>query len=168
MSTEVDDFLAHYGVKGMKWGVTRASNSVKSAVGKRREKKAAVQKEREQNRSAAAKSGYSSRQRQSDLDNLGRRGTRRVEKRIADGESVDKARTKEYAASTAKGLAAAAVIMATPTVIGSASRGLSGVATKINAKRGAEAAAKIFADDKGLTSYKTLSLAFDATTGKWK
>lgn len=168
MSAEVDDFLAHYGVKGMKWGVTRASNSVKSAVGKRREKKAAVKKEREHNRDKAAEAGYTRRQRAKDFENLGRGGMRRVEKRIASGESIGKARTKEYASSTAKGLAIGAAILATPVAIGATSRGLSNLASSIDAKRGAEAAAKLLADSHGLTSYKTVALAFDAATGKWK
>ena len=32
MSDEVDDFLAHYGVKGMKWGVRRSDNSSEKAA----------------------------------------------------------------------------------------------------------------------------------------
>lgn len=168
MSTEVDDFLTHYGVKGMKWGVSRARDSMKSAAGKRREKKAAVLKERVQNRDAATNAGYSRGQRRSDFENLGRGGMRRIEKRIASGESIGSARTKEYASSTAKGLAVGAAILGTPKVIGAASRGLSGVATKINAKRGAEAAAKLLADSKGLTSYKTVALAFDEATGRYR
>ena len=168
MSTEVDDFLAHFGVKGMKWGVSRASGSVKSAIGKRREKKAAVRKEREQNRDAAANAGYSSKQRRADFENLGRGGMRRVEKRIASGESIRAARTKEYASSTAKGLAVGAAILGTPIAISATSRGLSNLASSINAKRGAEAAAKLLADSKGLTSYKTIALAFDEATGRYR
>lgn len=168
MSTEVDDFLAHYGVKGMKWGVTRVSNSVKGAISRRKEKSAAVKAERVRNRDGAAAAGYTSRQRRADFENLGRGGMRRVEKRITSGESIAKARTKEYASSTAKGLAIGTAIIGTPMAIGVTSRGLSSLASTINAKRGAAAAAKLFADNKGLTSYKTVSLAYDAVSNKWR
>lgn len=39
---EIDDFLAHYGVKGMKWGVRRASSSGTSGRAKTTSSKPAV------------------------------------------------------------------------------------------------------------------------------
>lgn len=166
--TDVNDFLEHYGVKGMKWGVSRAAGSVKSAVGRSKEKRAAVKAERTANSTMASAAGYSARQRRSDIDNIGKRATRKVEKRIADGESIGKARTKEYASATAKSVGLTMAFLATPVFIAMANQSAANLASNINAKRGAEAAAKLFADDKGLTSYNTVSLAYDAVSNTWK
>lgn len=168
MTEKVDDFLEHYGVKGMRWGVSRASDGIKTAVGNVKERRESVKAERVANRDGAAEKGYSKAQRKSDFDNLGIRGVRRVEKRVVNGESIAKARTKEYASSTAKGLAITGLVLGAPIAFAALNAGAGNLASNINAKRGAQAAAKLFADDKGLTSYKTVSLAFDAATNTFK
>lgn len=151
-SEEITNFLAHYGVRGMKWGQRRR----------------AVKAERVENRDKAAASGYSPSSRFGDYKNIGIRGVRKIEKRIAGGESIRAARTKEYASSMARGLAVAAAIIATPIAIGAASRGLTNVSHNINAKRGAAAAATILADTRGLTPYSTVALAFNSATNSWR
>lgn len=179
MADEIDDFLAHYGVKGMKWGVNKAASGisavgssinagVKDAVQRSKEKRDVKKAERKANFDAAQAAGYSSKMRARDIQDVGKRGVRRIEKRIANGERINRARFKESAASTARGFAVGAAILATPIAVGAASEGLSSLSKHINAKRGAEAAAKLFADSKGLTSYKTVSLAFNAATGAWE
>lgn len=179
MTDNVDDFLAHYGVKGMRWGVRKAASGiasasssvsagVKDAVQRSKEKREATKAERKANFEAAREAGYSSRMRNTDLSDVGKRGVRRIEKRIANGERIGTARFKESAASMARGFAVGTAILATPIAIGAANQGLSNLASSINAKRGAEAARKLFADTKGLTSYKTVSLAFNAATGAWE
>jgi hypothetical protein len=168
MTDNVDDFLAHYGVKGMKWGVSRATDGVKSAVKRGKEKSAAKKAERQANSEAARAAGYTKMQRVNDLQNVGRGGTRKIEKRIANGETIVKARSKEYASSTAKGLAVAAAILAGPIALAALDKGAGNLAASIQGKRGAAAAAKIFADNKGLTSYNTVALAFDKASGAWK
>ena len=178
MSNNVDDFLAHYGVKGMRWGVRKAASGIAStassatagvrdAVQRSKEKRATTKAERQHNFEAARNAGYSARQRRQDLEDIGRRGTRRVEKRIANGERIGMARFKERAANTARGLAVGTAILATPIAIGATSEGLSNLASHINAKRGAEAARKLFAESKGLTSYSTVALSFNPATGAW-
>ena len=145
---EIDDFLAHYGVKGMKWGQRRAE----------------VKAQRKENSEKAAEAGYSPKSRSADIVNIGNRGVRNIEKRVVRGESVDSARTKEYGVSAAKGLAAAGVILATPIALSAASRKL----TSIRMDRATREVANMLADERGLTSYRTLGLAFNAATGTWR
>lgn len=177
--TDVDNFLAHYGVKGMRWGVRKAASGiasattsatagVKDAVQRSKEKRAVTKAERKANFEAARDAGYTSKMRNQDLDDIGIRGTRRIEKRIAGGERIGTARFKETAASTARGFAIGTAILATPIAIGMTSQGLSNLANNINAKRGAEAARQLFADNKGLTSYSTVALSFNAAKGLWE
>lgn len=179
MTDDIDEFLAHYGVKGMKWGVRKAASGVasagssikagvKDAVQRSKEKREVVKAERKANFEAARNAGYSALMRRRDLDDVGKRGVRRIEKRIANGERINMARFKESVATTARGFAVGTAILATPIAIGAANQGLSNLASSINAKRGAAAAANLFADSKGLTSYKTVSLAFNAATGVWE
>lgn len=179
MTDNVEDFLAHYGVKGMKWGVRKAASSIsstgssvragiKDAVQRSKEKREVVKAERKANYEAALAAGYTQRQRYADSEQVGIRGVRRIEKRIANGEKIGSARFKERAASTARGLAIGTAILATPIAIGATSQGLSNLASNINAKRGAEAARQLFADNKGLTSYKTVALSYNAAKGTWE
>lgn len=143
-----DDFLAHYGVKGMKWG-------------QRREAKAA---EIKQLRKDASDKGYSAKKQNFDKDMLGHRASRRVARRVVAGEKIGSARAKEYARS----IAVTTAILAAPAALSATSRGLSSLAGNINAKRGAAEAAKLLADTRGLTPYKTVALAYDAAANKYR
>ena len=68
MTDELDDFLEHYGVKGMKWGVRKAASGisaakssvsagVKDAVQRSKEKREATKAERKANFDAAQSAG---------------------------------------------------------------------------------------------------------------
>ena len=161
MMDDVDDFLAHYGVKGMQWGVSRAVTKIQN-------KRAAVKQERKEIRDKARAGGYSDRMRNYDSRSFGENFARKMDKRVAKGEKPSTAYLKQVGINASKGAAVVTALLYGPKAISAASRGLSTLASNINAKRGAEAAAKLFADSKGLTSYSTISLAFDAATNKWK
>lgn len=152
MTDEVDDFLAHYGVKGMKWG----------------ERRAAKKQVRTDNANKAREAGYSTRARNYDMSNVGKKGVRKIEARVAAGESVRKAKAKVYTSTMLKGYAVGTAMMATPFALAAGTAGLQSLANSVNAKRGAAAAATLLADTRGLTSYSTVALAFDAASKTWK
>lgn len=177
--TDVDEYLAHYGVKGMRWGVSRDSSGtgtiskktnagVVDVIRRLKEKNDATRAERQVNSEKAQAAGYSSKMKSQDVQDVGVRGTRRIEKRIANGEKVNRARFKESAASTARGFAVGAAILATPIALGVASDGLSKVANNINSKRGEQAATKLLADTMGLGAKPVVSLSYNAAKGLWE
>lgn len=160
MTDDVDDFLAHYGVLGMHWGQHKVVENYK-------EKRVAANELYKKNAAAARAAGYQPKHRRADLANMKLDGVRRVEKRIAGGESVGKARAKEYAAGTGRGLAIGAGLFAVLFGPGMAKFGLKNLAGHLRVRQGAKAAANLFADNKGLTSYSTVALAFDKVKGVW-
>jgi hypothetical protein len=167
MANDVDEFLAHYGVEGMRWGVRKAEEKIQGAVNRVKDKKAAAKELYKKNAAAAKAAGYTAKKRRVDFENMDLNSVRRIENRIANGESVGKARTKEYALGTAKGLAIGAGILAAAFGPAIAKRNLIGLATSVQARRGAKAAADLFANSKGLTSYSTVALNFDKVRGVW-
>jgi len=160
MTDDVDEFLAHYGVLGMHWGQHKVVENF-------REKRAATAELYKKNAAAAKAAGYQSRHRRADLSNVKLDGVRRIENRIANGQAVGKARAKEYARGTATGLAIGAGLFAVLFGPGMAKYGLQHLAGHLKVRAGAKAAANLFADNKGLTSYSTVALAFDKVKGVW-
>jgi hypothetical protein len=166
MADNVDEFLAHYGVLGMQWGKRKAKEPKQT----RAQKKKAVAAERKANQQAARKAGYTPTMRIDDMSQVYLNGVRRIEKNVANGKSVAAARVQEYSRATAVGLGIGASLLAlrlSPMLLRKANVGLSTLASNINAKRGAKAAADLFANNKGLTSYSTVALAFDKAKGVW-
>lgn len=151
LEKEKESVLAHYGVKGMKWGQRRA----------------AVKAERAENTKKARMKGYSRDQKDLDTVVLGRSTVRRIEKRIAAGEDLKKVRSSEELKHTAKNLAVAVAVLATPKLMSLGTKALVNAAASKQAKDGAKAAADLFANSKGITSYETIALAFDGSRGVW-
>lgn len=236
MTTEVDDFLAHYGVKGMQWGKVRGANTrnqdhartrlnerikrsadawvdgitptkigqhrnanysvkdlkrgVKSSVNytvkgargagrkaaagargaanKSKAKRAAVKAQRKANFEKARDSGYQTWMRSKDTQDVGRKGVRKIEARVAGGQSVNKARFVVQAKTTARGLAVGTAILGAPLALAALNGAAGNLSAKINADRGAEAARNLFANSKGLTSYATVALSFDEAKGSFR
>lgn len=103
-----NNYLAHYGVKGMKWGVRR---SRKKAVRTRRKNaqradrdnwRSMSRSERRKNRDKA-NARYTKADRSSDQLFLGRGGVRRINRRMNKGQSHDQAFLREAGRTVAIG-----------------------------------------------------------------
>lgn len=107
-----NNYLAHYGVKGMKWGVRRAR---KKAVRTRRKNaqradrdnwRSMSRSERRKNRDKA-NARYTKADRATDQSVLGRGGVRRINRRMNKGQSHGQAFLREAARNAAIGTMAA-------------------------------------------------------------
>lgn len=137
--SEVDGVLAHYGVKGMRWGHRTA-------------KPPKHNKTRD----------YNSRDRLADVGTYGEKGTVRIERHIAGGKNIKQARKKEGRRQMAIGasfIAGYAAIRLGPGLV------KMGAAIANNNKNAAfaakaydTAATNAFINSHGLTNYKTLIL----------
>lgn len=122
MSEEVDAFLAHHGVKGMKWGVQKSKTS-KSSSSSEGDKKPKMTKEQK----------------------------KKIYNRAVIGTS----------------LAMLSPMVAAATAVG-VQMGLEAAVTSKQASNGRKHAANMFADGRGLTSYKTIDLAYNGTSKRWE
>lgn len=102
------DYLAHYGVKGMKWGVRKRINSYRA---NRQAKKQAIADERASNRAAGNhrkgtyNKNYTSRQRSDDYIDYGLAGERRISRDMDKGKTLSEARRSEARRKAVKGVA---------------------------------------------------------------
>lgn len=85
-----NNYLRHYGVRGMKWGVIRSANH--HSITKQKKK-------------------YDKYDRELDRINYGKRGQRRIEKRIEKGNSKTVARGKEFIMQQTIGTAASLALV---------------------------------------------------------
>ena len=85
---ERDNYLAHYGVLGMKWGVRRSQAQLDRAAGRttRKQKRAARD---------APNAKYTKSMQKTDKDNYGSRAPKRINRRVNKGKSVNQARLME-------------------------------------------------------------------------
>ena len=93
-----NDYLAHYGVKGMKWGVRR-----KRQRADRNRWKSMSKSERAANRDSL-NPRYKKLDREIDTDLYGERGVQRINRRMNKGQSHLRATTTEAARQTALGM----------------------------------------------------------------
>ena len=103
--------LAHYGVKGMKWGVRRAEKNVPNAR-------------------------YSSKNRVKDKELHGSRGVKRINKRLNDGQTLKKARAREVRRNTIQAGAVVGAVYATRALAIAGPVLAQSVASRAETKRG--------------------------------
>lgn len=153
---EVDDFLAHFGVKGMKWG-------------KHNSKQVAVP-------AAPRAAGYTDRMQKNDFRRVGKqKGIEKVHQKVADGTPLNKAREqvandrykKKAQITTAVLGGAYALSIAAPMIKEFAGIALDQAVVRKKASNGQKYAAKMFSDSHGIASYSTIRMEQNPTTGNW-
>lgn len=122
MPTEVDDFLAHYGVPGMKWGKSKGSSGPS-----RSEVRKALK---------APNARYSQSARQFDKAVLGRGGVKAVNKRMNKGQTHKQASSAVFKRQILAGSVAAGLMLAAPHI---ANAGVSKAASSPKRVRGQKA-----------------------------
>lgn len=125
--SEVDAVLAHYGVKGMRWGKRHSSTR-----------------------------NYTSRDRTRDTGMYGTRGTKRIEENVKGGKTIKKARRKEFRRQTGQVALGAASVLALLTVPQIAQHGAATLVNKRQAAAASAAAVNDLIDKFGITAYKTI------------
>lgn len=176
------DELAHYGVKGMRWGVRRDSDDKGPSKSQRIKADRAAAKAELPARDAELKAVLAEWKVAAKERNQTKRKT--PERAAADAklDAIDKRVNKaddawadtysrtfqktpgEHArewGGLAAVLAGSVAVTYGPTLLRNA-------ASSAAARRGAAEAASAMADSRGLTSYRTIALAFDAVSGTWK
>lgn len=159
MSDESESLeLFHAGVKGMKWGVRKKRDAPELAE------------------------GLTKRKYDNDKRVHGRRGANRINERMKSGMSRNDAYKKEerrneiqLGLGTAAGIgiyafgpAIASTVASSLDSAGSkAKTGIHNAAEKKRKERADTAARNIFADERGLTSYRTVELMYDNTNDIW-
>lgn len=156
MAETAEDFLSHYGVKGMRWGKRRSSVS-----------------------SAPRAEGYTDRMLKTDRKYVGKKGINKVNEKVASGTDLAKARkevkdakaVRDVKVRTAVALGAYAAIKFGPVIVAAAEMGLNEAVMAKKKSNGKKAADRMFADNRsrshGLSTGPTIRLQQNPTTGNW-
>jgi hypothetical protein len=156
--TEVDDFLAHFGVAGMKWG-KRSGGSPSDA------KKSP----------APRAAGYTNRMQKNDFRKVGKqKGIEKVHQKVANGTPLSKAREqvtndrkKRKTIAVQLSIAAIGLAYAAPVLKEFGGMALDQAVVRKKAANGEKYARNIMADKRGLTNYSTIRMHQNPTTGNW-
>lgn len=135
-----EEVLAHYGVKGMQWGVRNPHHS------------------------------YSSGQQALDIHKFGDRGARRINRRLHKGKTHEQAVKTEKRQRVAKtaALVVYGTFVAHNLSKRYGPNLVRSIASKRATKAGAKAAANLLADTHGLTSYSAIHLTYNAAKNIWE
>lgn len=144
----LEEALAHFGVRGMKWGVRRATPRPESL--------------------SRGQDKYNAQQH-------GKRGAERIRQRVAGGMDLKTAREAEHIRNQKQAkavvygaLAAYAAVRIAPVVKKYTMAALETAANQRMAAAGAKAAAEAFSNSRGITNYSTINLAFNGAKGLWE
>lgn len=153
---EVEDFLAHYGVRGMRWGKRKGGSASDS-------KKVVVPRAE----------GYTDRMQKNDRRRVGGdKGLEKVHERVASGVPLKKARDQvaierwnRNSKRAALGIVAAMYVAPVLAAYGGIALDQAVMAKK--ASNGRKQAANLFADKNGIANYQTIRMEQNPTTGHW-
>lgn len=153
MSEVTDDFLAHHGVLGMKWGKHKARAALPLA------------------------SGMTKNQHNYNRNSYGNRGAARINESVTNGKTVKDAREaekKHIRKTTAiRGGVIAGAYLAytaakyTPMIKGVGTILINEAVMAKQRSNGRKMAQKMFSDSHGIANYATIRLEHNPTTGNW-
>lgn len=195
MTTELtyDNYLEHYGIKGMRWGVRRevgsdgtitnkveSKNKSKMAKPTRKEKR--EEKREERRRLKAPNKDYKQGQRNVDRLKYGRHAEKRINRNMNRGDSHREALGKEMQYRKKAAAATAALVTAvyfSPEIasvaVSAINKGYSGLhnaayerKSQRNKAEAGRRAANAFSDSRGISNYRVIDLAFDSKTNVWR
>ena len=187
MTTELtyDNYLAHYGIKGMRWGVRRKTGSDGTVTGdvatkdkSKMAKPTRKEKREERRKLKAPNKSYTPEQRRKDNLKYGGHAVRRVNRDMNRGDSYNEALGKEMKYRKKSAAATAALVAAvyfSPEIANVAVKGYSGLHNAAYEKKSqrnkAEAgrrAANAFSNDRGIANYRVIDLNFDSKANIWR
>lgn len=148
MAKSVDNFLAHYGVKGMKWGKRRAASN-------------------------APASGYSKYHQTQDLAAFGKGGPKRINRAMNKGKTRDEALKTERKirnTKTATLVLGAAAVYYGPRIADAHQKNRFRLYTAMNtaqAAKGRKFSADLLASSRGIANYETIALTLDPVKDLW-
>lgn len=146
------DELAHFGVKGMKWGHHKTPE-------------------------LAPHTSISRYQHQANREQFGKRGARSINEKLHAGKDLKTAREETRSELKSRrrkqaytALAIYTAIRLAPAVMGSANAKMSKIADSKKAKNGAKIAQELFADTRGIgqTSTHVIESVFNSASGLWE
>lgn len=161
--SDVEAFLAHHGVRGMKWG-------------HRKSKAPSVSRKRLSAKELST--GYSKGQYEYDRQRFGTKGANRINEHVSKGGDLKEGRVTEHQAKVKRQkIVGAAVLTAYlaasfgPAIMDASARSLNTAVLNKRAsnaeKFAAQRAAQRMSDIRGIANYSTVHLNYNPSTGVW-
>jgi hypothetical protein len=165
---EYDDYLAHYGVKGMKWGKRKAKPRVLS---ERKAKKVAKLDQRVADSKSEIRSLREQRKNSNIVKKVGinrkiRKSVERQQRDHFDSTAIKKGKLTMNQRSTVK-VAIGIGLIAAPGIASRTNASLHNIADSKRKSDAGRAAASRLADTRGINSFRTIDLSMGAD-GEWR